>query len=217
MVRGQRDQTGEKAAPLCDRRRNERPGYAIRRALYATQRWRRGRRRTDGTASGERAGAAWGERLEAHLRDSRDLASQQADGTALIAHQREQRSLEILARLAGQAFLLERVARLVLQVAPDAQEARFLVGRTATGLGFVRLTTEAGRKLRWDRASLESAHELGEDWWTNLEDQFIDEAEAIPGDTVVVSLRTREVAYQSDRHATSGRGGSRLAATRDGR
>jgi hypothetical protein len=136
---------------------------------------------------GEQAGAAWGERLEAHLRASRDLASQQTDGAALIAHQREQRALEILARLAGQAFLLERVARVLLQVAPEAQEARFLIGRTATGLGFVRLTTESRRELRWDRASLESAHELGEDWWENIEDQFIDEADAAPGDLVVIT------------------------------
>jgi hypothetical protein len=154
---------------------------------------------------GKQEAEVWRERLEAHLRASRDLAGQQTDGAALIAHQREQRSLEILARLAGRAFLLERVARVLLQVAPDAQEARFLIGRTATGLGFVRLSTDGGRELRWDRASLESAHELGEDWRENLEDQFIDEAETIPGDTVVVSLRTREVTYQSDRHATSTR------------
>jgi hypothetical protein len=153
---------------------------------------------------GEQAGAAWGERLEAHLRRIRDMARQQVDSAALIAHQREQRHLEILARLAGQAFLLERVARIVLQVAPVAQEARFLIARTATGLGFVGLTTDAGRELRWDRTRLESAHELGEDWWDSLEDQFIDEAEAQPGDSVVINLLTREVTYLHGRHGAPG-------------
>jgi hypothetical protein len=94
---------------------------------------------------GKQEAEVWRKRLEAHLRASRDLARQQVDGAALIAHQREQRSLEILARLAGQAFLLERVARLLLQVAPKAQEARFFIGRTATGLGRTILTT------RWRR------------------------------------------------------------------
>jgi hypothetical protein len=91
----------------------------------------------------------------------------------------------------------------LLQVAPEAQEARFLIGRTATGMAFVRLTTDAGRELRWDRASLVSAHELGEDWCDNLEDQFIDEAEADPGDSVVIHLHTRDVAYLPDSHAAS--------------
>jgi hypothetical protein len=144
---------------------------------------------------GEQEAEVWGDRLEARLRKSRDLARQQSDGAALIAHQREQRALEILARLTGQAFLLERIARILAQVAPEAPEARFLIGRGETGLGFVRLTTDSGRELRWGRAHLESAHELGEDWWENLEDQFIDETEANPGDCVVIHLPTREVAY----------------------
>jgi hypothetical protein len=93
----------------------------------------------------------------------------------------------------------------LLRVTPEAQEARFLIGRTATGLGFVRLTTEAGRELRWDRASQESAHELGEDWRDNPEEQFIDEAEAIHADLVVILLRTREVAIVSCRLAASRR------------
>jgi hypothetical protein len=152
---------------------------------------------------GEQEGAVWRERLEAHLRESRDLARQQRDGAALIAQEREQRNLEILARLAGQAFLLERIVRILAQVAPEAKEARFLIDQTETGLGFVRLTTEAGRELRWDRARLESAHELGEDWWTNLEDQCIDETEAMPGDTVVIYLNRREAAFLPARHATS--------------
>jgi hypothetical protein len=60
--------------------------------------------------------------------------------------------------------------------------------------------------LRWDRASLESAHELGEDWWENREDQFIDEAEARPGDLVAIKPHTREVAYLTgtDRDGSDG-------------
>jgi hypothetical protein len=91
----------------------------------------------------------------------------------------------------------------VQQVAPEAQEARFLIGRNATGLGFVRLTTDSGRELRWDRARLESAHELGEAWQENLEDQFIDEVEALPGDRVDIKLHAREVANLPGRHAVS--------------
>jgi hypothetical protein len=82
----------------------------------------------------------------------------------------------------------------VLQVAPEAQEARFLIGESVAGHGFVQLTTEAGRELCWDRTCFESAHELGEDWWVELEDQFIGD-DTVDGDCVVLRLPTREVAY----------------------
>jgi hypothetical protein len=143
---------------------------------------------------GEQDSASWRERLGAHLRWSRGLARQQSDGAALIACQREQRALEILARQAGQTFLLERIARVLLQVAPEAQEARFLIGQGVAGLGFVKVTAEAWQDLGWDRTRFESAYELGEDWWIELEDQLIGD-DTVVGDCVVLRLQTRETAY----------------------
>jgi hypothetical protein len=44
-----------------------------------------------------------------------------------------------------------------VRVAPEAQEARFLIGSGETGLGIVRVTRETGRELRWDRAQIVAA------------------------------------------------------------
>jgi hypothetical protein len=81
-----------------------------------------------------------------------------------------------------------------VRVAPEAREARFLTGEGATGLSFVAVTTDSGRALRWERAQIEIAHELGEDWWLELEEQFIGD-DAIPGDVVQLDLQTRDLTY----------------------
>jgi hypothetical protein len=57
--------------------------------------------------------------------------------------------------------------------------------------------------LRWDLARLESVHELGEDCYEDLEDEFIDEAEANPGDRVALRLATRETVYFTGGHGSS--------------
>jgi hypothetical protein len=105
--------------------------------------------------------------------------------------------------------------RLLSRVAPEAQEARFLIGSGETALGIVRVTRETGRDLRWDRAQLESAHELGEDWWMEMEEQFINE-EAARGDVVALRLPTRKVAYRHRGHATSPADGKGAGMGRDG-
>ena len=84
---------------------------------------------------------------------------------------------------------------------PAAQEERFLIGESVASLGFVHLTTEAGRELRWESMRFESAQKLVEDWWPELEDQFIGD-DTIAGDCVVLRSQTREVAYlHADVHA----------------
>src|SRR5689334_8271442 len=100
---------------------------------------------------GAEAGAAWRARLEACIQQARQQA-QEADNATLVAREREQREVEILARQARQAFLLERATRVLQRVASGAQRILLHIGLDELGMGIVAVTTEDGREVIWNRA-----------------------------------------------------------------
>jgi hypothetical protein len=65
--------------------------------------------------------------------------------------------------------------------------------------------SEPGRELRWDRAQVETAHELGhelgEDWWREMESHWIG-ADPVPGDVAALDVRSRVLTYVHARQDT---------------